>query len=36
MKEVLIIIGIALLIIMATFVWCAIQIDKEENKWKKK
>ncbi len=29
MKEVLIIIGIAFLVIMATFVWCAIQIDRE-------
>ncbi len=37
MKEALIIIGIALLIIMVTLVYCAILINREENdKWKKK
>jgi len=36
MKEALIIIGIALTIVMITFVYCAILISKEENEWKKK
>lgn len=31
MKEALIIIGIAFLIIMITFVYCAILISREEN-----
>ena len=37
MKEALIIIGISFLIIMVTFVYCAILINREENdEWKKK
>lgn len=31
MKEALIIIGVALTIVMITFVYCAILISKEEN-----
>ena len=36
-KAILIIIGVALLIIMVTFMYCAILINREENdEWKKK
>jgi hypothetical protein len=34
--KILLVVFIVFLVIMATFLWCAIQIDKEENKWKKK
>ena len=37
MKEALIIIGVALTIVMVTFMYCAILINREENdEWKKK
>ena len=37
MKEALIIIGVALAIVMVTFMYCAILINREENdEWKKK
>lgn len=35
-KIILLTIAVMLLIFIATFVWCAILISKEENEWKKK